>query len=85
MGHVGTDIHEVGDAVTALSLGIALEKFTYLEEEHHEDSLQILRLGIRQETDAEGTDGSHRHQQVLVECLALRDTFPCLVERLVSD
>ena len=59
MYHIRSDVHEVGNALTALSLGIALEQLSHLEEQHDEDSLRKLRLGTRQETDAEGTDGGH--------------------------
>ena len=69
--YVGTDIHQVRDACATLSLGIALEELTYLKEQHHEDGLWKFRLGARHETDAEGTDGSYRHQEMLIERVAM--------------
>ena len=84
MCHVGTDIHEVGNAVTALTFGIALEEFANLEEQHDEDGLRIFCLGTRQETDAQGSDGSYRHEEMFVEHVALRDAFPCFVQCLVT-
>ena len=85
MRHVGADIHQVGDAVTALTLGIALEELAYLEEEHHEHGFGILRLGIWQESDTEGTDGSDSHQQMFIKRFAFRNSFPCLMEGLMTD
>ena len=83
MGHIWTDVHQVGDALAAFSPGIALEEFSDLEEEHHKDRLRKLRLGPRQETDAERTDGSNRHQEMLVEGITLHDSVPSLMQRLV--
>ena len=79
MGDVWTDVHEVGDAVAALAFGIALEEFTDLEEEHHEDGFWELRLSPRQETDAEGANGGNGHEEMLVEHLTLSDTLPGLM------
>ena len=72
------------DTVAALALSIALEEFANLEEEHDEDSLWKLRLRARQETDAEGADSSDRHEEMLVEHLALHDALPCFMQRLVA-
>ena len=74
----------MGDALSALSFSIALKEFTHLEEEHHEDGLRELRLCPRQEADAEGADGSNRHQEVLVEGIAVGDTLPSLMQRFVA-
>ena len=79
MGDVGTDVHEVGDAVTGLALSIALEEFADLEEEHHEDSLGVLGLGTREETDQQGSDGSDGHEEMFVEGVAVGDSLPGLV------
>ena len=75
----------MGDAVAALSLGIALEKLTDLEEQHDEDSLGKLCLGPWQETDAERSDGGHGHQKVLVEGIAVGNSFCCLLQCVVPD
>ena len=53
MGHVGADIHQVADACTTLSFGIALEEFPYLEEKHDEDGLRKLCLGTWQKTNGQ--------------------------------
>ena len=84
MCHVRTDIHQMGDAATALSLGIALEEFTYLEEQHDEDGLWDLGLGTRQKTDGKSADGGHRHQEVLVEGIAVCQTLGSFFQRLVT-
>ena len=79
MGDVGTDVHEVGDAVTGLALSIALEEFADLEEEHHEDSLGVLGLGSGKETDEQGTESGDGHEEMLVEGVTVGDTLPGLV------
>ena len=84
MGDVWTDVHEVGDAVTGLAFGVALEEFANLKEEHHEDSLWILCLGSREETDEQGTDGGDGHEEMFVESVTMGDALPGLVERLMA-
>ena len=84
MRHIWTDVHEVGDAVAALSLGVALEEFTHLEEEHHENSLRELCLSPRQEADGQGTNGSNRHEEMLVEGITMSDPLPGLMQCLVA-
>ena len=85
MRHIRTDIHEMGNAVTALALGIALEEFTHLEEEHDEDRLRKLTLGSWEETDAEGTDGGDGHQQMLVERLAVEEALDGLLQSAYTN
>ena len=82
VGHVGANLHQVLDAVTALALGIALEELSHLEEEHHEDSLGKFRFGSGHEANAERAQRGHRHQEVLIERLAPPDAFPRLAQRL---
>ena len=84
MGRVWTDVHQVGDALAALALGIAFEQLTYLEEQHHEDGLGKLGLSTGQEADAEGSDGSHRHEEVLVERFSVGNAFSGLFQRLMA-
>ena len=84
MRHVRPEVHQVSNAASALSLGIALEELANLEEQHDENRLGKLRLGARQETDAESTDGGHRHQEVLVERVAVSHTIDGLLQRLVA-
>ena len=85
MSYVRTDVHEVGDTLTALSLGIALEEFTDLEEEHDEDRLRELCLCSGQETDAECTDGGNGHEEVLVKGFPMHHTLYCLFQCVMSD
>ena len=61
----------MGNTVTALSLGIALEEFAYLEKEHHKHGLRKLCLCPWQETDAERTDGGYRHEEMFVEDISV--------------
>ena len=56
-----------------------------LKEQHDEDGLRELSLGTGQKTDAEGSDGGHRHQKMLVEHVALGNTFPCFAQRFVTN
>ena len=84
MRHIGTDIHQVGNALTAPALGIALEQFANLEEQHHKHRLRELRLSPRQEADGQRTDGGHRHQQVLVEGIALGNALGRLLQRVIT-
>ena len=75
----------MSDAVAAFTFGIAFEEFADLEEEHHEDRLGELRLCARQEADAECTDGCHRHEEMLVEGIAVGHALNGFVKRFVSD
>ena len=84
MRHVGTYVHEVGNALTALSLGIALEQLAHLEEEHDEDGFGELGLGIWQEADAQGTYRGYRHEEMLVEGVAVGNAFGGLLQRVVA-
>ena len=85
MRHIRPNIHQMRNALPALALSVTLEEFTHLEEEHHEDGLGKLGLGTGEETDQEGTDGGHRHEEMLVEGITVGDTLPRLVKRLVTD
>ena len=75
----------MGDAVATLAFSKTLEEFTYLEEEHHENSLWKLRFCTRQESDTEGSDGGYRHEEVLIEGITVEQTLYCLLQRVVSD
>ena len=83
MCHIGPYVHEVGNAVLALALGIALEELAHLEEEHHEDSFGKLRLCPWQEAYAQRTDGGHCHEEVLIERLTMSQALYGLMQRLV--
>ena len=75
----------MGNAVAAFTLGIAFEELADLEEEHHEDRLGELGLCTRQEANAECTDGCHRHEEMLVEGIAVGHALNGFVKRFVSD
>ena len=72
------------NALTALSLGIALEQLAHLKEQHDEDRLRELRLGSWQESDAEGSDGGNGHEEMLIEGITMQHTFGCLLQRFVA-
>ena len=84
MCNVRPDIHQMSDARTALSLGIALKELAYLEEEHHKHCLRELRLCTWQKSDTQCSDGSHRHEEMLIKGIALHYPLPCLVECLMT-
>ena len=82
--HIGPYVHQVADALAALPLGVALEQLAHLEEEHDEDGLGKLRLGPGQEADGQCADGGHRHEEMLVEPVAVGHAFGSLLQRLVA-
>ena len=82
--HIGAYVHQVCYAVAALALGVVLEQLAHLEKQHHKDCFGKFRLGSRQEADAQGTDGGHRHQEVLVEGIAVGQSLGSLLQRVVS-
>ena len=81
MGHIRANIHQMRDARPTLSFGQSLEILAHLEEQHHKDGLSKLALGTWQKTDAEGADGGHRHQEVLIEGVAMRQALGRLFQR----
>ena len=48
-------------------------------------SLGKLRLGTWQETDEQRSDGGYRHEEMLVERIAMSHSFPCLLKGVVTD
>jgi hypothetical protein len=75
----------MGDTGTALPFSITLEEFAHLEKEHHKDSLRKLRLSPWQESNTEGTYRGHRHQEMLIEGVTMKDTLHSLVERIMTN
>ena len=63
------DIHHFADVPAAFAHRIALEQLADLVKQHHRNSFHIVP-GLRQ-TDGQRTDGCHRHQEVLIEYLAV--------------
>ena len=82
MRHIGTDVHQVGDAFTTFALGITFKKLTDLEKQHYKDRLGELRLGTWQETDAKCPDSSDGHKEMFVERLAVRQSLGGFLERV---
>ena len=70
----------MGNAVPALSFSILLEQLPYLEKQHNEHSLRKFRLSTRKETDAQGSDGRYRHQEILIEQVPVNNTFSRLLK-----
>ena len=85
MGHIRADIHQMCNAVAALTFGIALEQFANLEKEHHKDCLGKLGFSPRDESDAEGTNGGYRHQEMLVESFALCQSLDGFLQCVVTN
>ena len=74
----------MGNAATTLSLGVALEEFANLEEQHDEDGFGELCLGTWQETYGKGADGGYRHQEMFVEGIAVHQSFDGFLQRFVT-
>lgn len=72
------------DTVVTLSLSIAFEEFTHLEEKHNEDSLSKLSLLARKETDAQGSYGGNGHQEMLIEHIAMSNTLGSLAQGVMT-
>ena len=74
----------MGDGVAAFPFGIAFKEFADLEEQHDEDGFGEFRLGTGQKTDGESSERGNRHQEVLVEGVALGNAFCRLLQSLVT-
>ena len=85
MCHIGTNVHQMGNAFTAFALGIAFKEFTDLEKQHDEDRFRELRLGTRQETDAECPNSGNRHEEMLVESLSVHQSLSGFLERVKTN
>ena len=81
MGGIGAHLYEMGNAVAAAALGVALKELAHLEEEHHKDRLGKLGVGAGHEPDGEGTDGGDCHQKVFIEHASMHYALGCLAQR----
>ena len=81
MCHIRTYVHQVLYALATLSLGIALEELAHLEKEHHEYRLRKLCLCSWEESYAQCSYRSHRHQEVLIKRIAVRQSLRSLFQR----
>ena len=84
MRHVWTDVHQMGNAVTALVFCIALKQFANLKEQHDKDCLGKLCFCTRKKTDAKGSDGSYRHQEMLVKGVAMSHALGSFLQGVVT-
>ena len=84
MCHIGPYVHQMADTAATLPLSIALEEFANLEEQHDEDGLRKLCFGSRQEADTKSTDGGDRHEEMLIEGIAVSNTLDSLLQRVVT-
>ena len=75
----------MGYAVAALSFGITFKKLTHLEEKHDEYRFRKLCFSTREETNSQRTNRGYRHQEVLIEDIAMSYALDSLVQRLVSN
>ena len=85
VGRVGTQVHHLRDGFAAAVFGIVFEEFAQLEEEHDEDSFGHLVLGTGQKADEQRADGGDTHEEILVERVALGDSFPGFGQHVVAD
>ena len=85
IGRIGSDVHKVLNAVATLALGVALKQLANLEKEHHKHRFGELRLRPREETDAQRADGSHAHQEVLVEGVSVGQSLGRLFQGVETD
>ena len=84
VGVVGGDVHHGADGLAALAHGVALEQLADLVEQHDRGAFRHVRLGLGEKHHGEGTDGRHRHEEALVERLAVADVAPCLLQDVVA-
>ena len=84
MCHIGPYVHQMTDTAAALTLSITLKEFANLEEQHDENGLRKLSFGTWQEADTEGADGGNRHEEMLIEGIAVSNTLDSLLQRVVT-
>ncbi len=82
--HVGPQVHQVRDALAAAPLGIPLKEFANLEKEHHRHRLHHFVLRTRHEADDQRANRGKRHEEVLVEHLAVHDAMGGLAQCAVA-
>ena len=81
---VRANVHQGGDAATALAHGVALEQLADLIEQHHGHGLhEVAAFLVKRQAD--GAHGGHGHQEVLVEHLAPEDALAGLAENVIAD
>ena len=84
VGVVGADVHQGADVLAALAHGVALEQLADLVEQHDGDGLVVV-AALFIDSQGEGADGGHGHQEVLVEYPAVEDALPGLLHNVVAD
>ena len=57
-----------------------LKELAHLEKQHDKHRLGKLHLSTRQETDAQGSDGRYRHQEIFIEQIPFNDTLSRLLK-----
>ena len=78
IGGVRPDVHQGGDGGPGLAHGVILEQFAGLIEQHDEHGLVKIAGGV-------GAHRGNRHQEVLVEHLAVDDAQEGLPQHIVAD
>ena len=84
VGVVGPDVHQLADVAAAFADGIGLEPLAHLVEEHDGDRLGIVPASLV-DGQQDGAYRRHRHQEVLVEDLAVFNPLERLPEDVVAD
>jgi len=77
IGAVRADVHELLDGPAALVDRHVLEQLAHLEEDHDEHGLGVL-------PDRERADGGKRHEEILLEQLAVKNLFDGLPHDIVT-
>ena len=62
MSHIGTNIHQFSNRLTAPIFSIMFEEFTYLKEKHHKDRLRKLCGSSGQKTNEKRAESSNAHE-----------------------
>ena len=75
---IRADVHQVADVFPAAADGIALKQFADLVKQHDGHGLGIVPEHHR-------ADGSHSHEEVFIERLAVINTLAGIDERLAAD
>ena len=84
VGIVGPDIHKGTDVAAALSHGITLEKFPHLVEEHYGDGLVVVSaFGV--DSQGNGPDGGHGHEEIFIAYPAVYNTFAGFSEDVIAN
>ena len=84
MSYVWTYIHKMGNTGFASSFSIALKEFANLKKQHDEDRFRKFCFCTWKESDAEGSECGHRHEEMFVEGVAVGYTLSGFLQRVIA-